>query len=118
MRLHELGLKEVLKVLGWYFVWTFIFWLFGYYALINILEGQGLELFRLGNLPVPSLIHASNIEVAIACAAACIALAVGFYLRYVKYGDEIQFKRKYGIKDNRSFSDELSDMTSGDGDGD
>jgi len=118
MTLRELALKEILRVLWWYFAWSFMFWLFGYYALINIMGGKALELFRLGNLPVPAFIHASNIEVAITCAVACIALAVGFYLRYVKYGDEIQFKRMYGIKDDRSFSDEISDMSGGDGGGD
>ncbi len=118
MKIRELGFKEALRVLGWYFVWTFFFWLFGYYALVEIFAGNGLELFRLGNLPVPSMIHSSNIEVVIFCGAACVALAVGFYIRYVIYGEEIQFKRKFNIKDDRKFSDELSDMGSSDGGGD
>ena len=114
MKLRELGFKEALKVLGWYFVWSFFFWLFGYYALVEITAGNGLELFRLGNLPVPSIIHSSNIEVMIFCAFACIALAVGFFLRYVTYGEEIQFKKQFNIKNDRKFSDDLSDIGSGD----
>ena len=117
MKLRELGFKEVLRILGWYFVWTSILWLFGYYALIEILEDKGLEVFRLGNLPVPSMIHSTNIEVVIFCAFACVAIAVGFYHRYVIHGEEIQFKRKFKIKDDRKFSDDLSDM-GGDGGGD
>ncbi len=117
MKLRELGFKEVFRVIGWYLLWSSFFWLFGYYALVEIRAGDGLEIFRLGNLPVPSMIHSSNIEVAIFCTAACIALAVGFYLRYVTYGEEIQFKRKFNIKYDRKFSDELSDM-GGDGGGD
>ncbi len=117
MNLRELGFKEVLRVIGWYFVWSSIFWLFGYYALVEIIAGNGLELFRLGNLPVPSMIHSSNIEVVIFCATAGVALAVGFYLRYITYGEEIHFKRKFNIKDDRKLSDEFSDM-GGDGGGD
>ncbi len=117
MKLRELGFKEVLRVLGWYLVWTSVFWLFGYYALVEILVGNGLEVFRLGNLPVPSMIHSSNIEVIIFCAIACVALAVGFYHRYVTHGEEIHFKRKFNIKDDRKLSDDLSDM-GGDGGGD
>ena len=110
MKLRELGFKEALKVLGWYFAWSFCFWLFGYYALVEIVIGNGLEDFRLGNLPVPSIIYSSNIEVMVFCAFACMALAIGFYLRYVTYGEEIQFKKQFNIKDDRKFSDDLSDI--------
>lgn len=117
MKLRELGFKEILKVLGWYFVWSFFFWLFGYFTLVEIVVGNGLELFRLGNLPVPSKIHSSNIEVMIFYTFVCIALAIGFYLRYVTYGEEIQFKKQFNIKDERKFSDDLSDIGSSDGGG-
>jgi len=93
-----------------------MFWGFGLYALSKILIGQGLEAFRLGNLPVPSMIHSSYIEVSIFCAAAVVAVAVGFYFRYIKYGEDLHFKRKFNIKEDRSFADEISDFSGG-GDG-
>ena len=71
-----------------------MFWIFGSLALSKTLIGQGLETFRLGNLPVPAFIHSSNIEVSIFCVAAIIAVAVGFYVRYIKYGEELHYKKK------------------------
>jgi hypothetical protein len=113
MKIGELGYKDVLRVLGWYFAWSLIFWLFGYYALVEIVAGNGLHLFRLGDLPVSSMIYSSKIEVMVFCVFACIVLAIGFYLRYVSYGEEMQFKRQVNIKKDHKLSDALSDMDDG-----
>ena len=117
MKISDFNLKDILRILLWYLAWTGMFWGFGFYALSKIIIGQGLETFRLGNLPVPSFIHSSNIEVSIFCATAIVAVAVGFYVRYIKYGEELHFKRKFNIKDDRSFADEVSDFSGGGGDG-
>jgi len=116
LKISDFDPKEILKIAGIYAACSFFFWLFGFYSFVKIINGEGLAPFRLGKLPVPNFIHSSNIEVLIFCAVAAVALAVGFYIRYVKYGEELHFRNKYGIPDDRKFSDDFTDGDSFDGD--
>lgn len=112
MKISDFSIKELFKILGHYLLWS----CGGYWLLIysyqKIQEGNGLEYFRLGNLPLPVFYETTYVEMVIYAIALVVSLAVGFYLRYVTYGDELHFKKMYNIKDDRRISDDLHDMGS------
>ncbi|MBE9489641.1 MAG: hypothetical protein IMY67_05055 [Bacteroidetes bacterium] len=68
-------------------------------------------------MPVWKFYNSSYIEVAIFSGILVLSLAIGFYLRYIVYGEELHFKRAYKIKDDRKYSDDMMDSGSGDNDG-
>ena len=117
MNIKDFSLKEVIKILSIYLMWTWWFYGLLFYCLYKIDEGKGLESFRMGNLPIVKFDNASYVEVAIFSGVLVVVLAIGFYLRHITYGEEVHFKRKYNIKDNRKFSDDMYD-TGSDIDGD
>ena len=119
MKISDFSFKETIKIAGIYLAWTC--WAYGLllYSLSKIIKGKGLESFRLGNVPIPKFYNTSYIEVAIFAAVLVVAVGVGFYLRYITYGEEHHFKKLYKIKDDRKFSDDLMDSGgSDDGGGD
>ena len=117
MKLNDFSLKELLKIVVIYLAWTLWFYGLLIYCTAKIIEGNGLESFRLGNVPVYKFYNASYIEVAIFCGALVVAVGVGIYIHYIKYGEELHFRKKYNIKDDRKFSDDLFDPGGGDGGG-
>ena len=117
MKLRDFSIKEIGRIIGIYFLWTGWFYGLFIYCLFKIVNGQGLAAFRLGNLPIVMFDNASNIEVAIFSAILVVAVGVGFYLRYITYGEELHFKKTYNIKDERRYSDDMFEAGGSNGDG-
>ena len=113
MKIRDFAAKELLRIFAIYFMWTL--WAYGLmiYSALKILEGEGLSSFRLGNVPIWKFYTVSYIEMAIFAAVLVVAVGIGFYLRYIKYGEEVDFKKKYGITNDRHFSDDMSDAGTG-----
>ncbi len=117
MKISDFSLKEILKLMGIYLAWTC--WAYGLliYSISKVIKGKGLESFRLGNVPIPKFYNTSYIEMVIFVLILVIAVGVGFYIRYISYGEELHFRRMYNIKDDRRLSDDLMDNGSSDGSG-
>ena len=98
------------------------FLLFGVISLGEIMKGNALELFTLGNVPIPTFIGAgaSNVEVSIFCFIGMVAILFGLIRRHLYLRDEYDFMRKHGIseKDVDRRIDRYSDGMFDDGGGD
>ena len=77
------------------------FIIYGVVALDEIYQGNGLELFKLGNLPIPKFLGAgaSNIEMFIFCIVGVIAISIGLIRRYLYLRGDIAMMRKLGVKE-------------------
>lgn len=85
-----------------FFVFNFGFIVYGVISLDKIIKGGGLELFMLGNLPVPKYLGAgaSNIEMFIFCVIGVIAIFIGLIRRYLEMRDDIAMMRKLGLRES------------------
>ena len=104
-------IKEIIK--GAFFSFIALGISFGpiVYCLDKLINGKGLEPFRLGNLPIPWLqgVGATYQDVLIFFLVGLAASIVGIYFQYGAYREEEDFKRKYGIKEDKSFTDHMLD---------
>lgn len=84
-----------------FFVFSIGFIIYGVISLDKILKGEGLELFMLGNLPIPKYLGAgaSNIEMFIFCVIGTLAIFIGLIRRYLEMRDDIAMMRKLGLKE-------------------
>ncbi len=75
----------------------------------KVLRGEGLEPFKLGNVPIPKFLRAgaSYQDALILMIVAVQSLMAGLFFRWRYYRLEDDFKNKYKIKDKSSFADKL-----------
>ena len=111
-------LRELSKNLFMYFIFWGITLGPTVYCLDKVINGQSLEPFRLGNVPIPSFqgAGASYLDVLILFGAAFLAVNIAMIIRYHQLKNERDFKKKYGIKDHKSFTDDLIEETLNDDD--
>ena len=84
----------------------------------KVIKGQSLEPFRLGNVPIPTFqgAGATYLDVLILFLVAFVAVNIAILIRYNQLRNERDFKKKYGIKDDKSFADDLIEETLNDDD--
>ena len=78
-----------------------LFLVLGVIAIGRALSHGWLEPFRIGNVEIPKLMgsHATNVAVAVFCAIAVVAIAVGYVVRYFHYRSFLARLRARGVTD-------------------